>query len=296
MTATATPIRDYWSSWHLHVSALGAPATDRVIRHVVAPAVDWCRRPWPAPAPWFFIRYWQFGPHVRLRVGGLDQEREEQLDAWLRDSMAELTGAAPGALTPAEYQSQVAALASAGEGDGPLELGELWPPGVYRQPYRPEVDRYGGPDLMPLSESLFQESSELTLAFTGRNPPEAARKGLGLRATWAAVEVLAEDRRTPFCRRAAHRAAAWAPAGATGRAAAPATGLERPAPAPVRRWVDRLRQAMDQWPAADGERILHAHIHMLHNRLGLGLDQELIHYRALATAATGPAALVEAAP
>jgi hypothetical protein len=52
---------------------------------------------------------------------------------------------------------------------------------------------------------------------------------------------------------------------------------------------------MDEWPAADGERILHTHIHMLHNRLGIGLGQELIHYQALADAAIDPAAVVEAA-
>jgi len=278
-----------WAAWHLHLSALGAPATDQLVRHAVGPAVDWCHAQQPH-ASWFFVRYWQYGPHVRLRLGGLDPGAERHLEQLLKDCVTELAATVPAPLTPEEYRRHAAFLAAAGEGGGALDLGELSPPGVYRRPYRPEVDRYGGRRLLPQSESLFEEASELALAFIRRKPPEAARAGLGLRSTWAALDAVAADRRERFCRQAAEGWEAWAANGRWGEI--PAVPSPAPLggglPAPLRRWSDCLRPAMTAWRAhlteSGAERILQAHLHMLHNRLGLSIGQERNHYLALAGA------------
>jgi Lantibiotic biosynthesis dehydratase C-term len=285
-----------WDSWHLHVPAFGAAAGDQVVARVVGPAADRLRA-WESPTVWFFVRYWQFGPHVRFRVLGLDQEQSDQLDALLRRQLTDTLAGITTALSPEEYQRIAAPLAAAGEGGQALELGDLWPPGVYRRPYLPEIDRYGGAARLAQSEALFATSSELALAFLRRNPPGAARSGLGLCATRAALDALADgDRRRRFCRRAGDGWQAWASRGGGGLPQVPQVparlraveGVEGRTPAPVRRWAEQLCEAMTTWQAEAGEdvaeRILHSHVHMLHNRLGLSVGEERSNYLVLAEA------------
>lgn len=290
MTAVSIP---RWASWHLHVGTLGGEATDRVVRHVVGPAVQsLCQS--GATTSWFFVRYWQYGPHVRFRVGGLPTRHHPSLDRLLRAQLAEALDRPGPRLTNEEYQRQAAPLAAAGEEGRRLDIGRLWPCGVYRQRYQPEVSRYGGPTLLPTSEELFAEASALALAFLQRDPPETARSGLGLRATGAALEVLDDDdHRLRFCQRAAAGWQGWADraSGSGGLpVVAPPGRSDAPMPAPVQRWADRLGHAMARWRAVAGEseaeRILHSHVHMLHNRLGLSVGQEWINYAALAQSIT----------
>lgn len=279
------PTPTTWRSWHLHVSELRVGASDDILRRVVQPALEGLNN------PWFFVRYWQYGPHIRLRVGNLDDAAVAPLEAVLRRLLEEVAGGAGPMLTADEYRRQATPLAAAGEGGQALEVGNLWPPGVYRRPYQPEVERYGGASLLASSESLFHTASSLALAFVCRDAPEAARCGLGLQATRAALGVLGNDeRRGAFCRSAGAAWQAWAArAGATGQGKYPAPVATSPregnvAP-PVRRWADQLRSSMTLWREASSdtvaERILQSHVHMLHNRLGLSVSQEHTHYRAL---------------
>jgi hypothetical protein len=274
-----------WRSWHLHVSDLRVGASDDILRQVVHPALQ------GRSNPWFFVRYWQHGPHVRLRVGNLDDEAVVQLEGTLRRCLDEMLGGAGPMLTAEEYRRQAAPLAAAGEGGQALEVGDLWPRGVYRHPYQPEVDRYGGAALLASSESLFQTASSLALAFVRRQAPESARCGLGLQATRAALGVLGDDeRRRSFCRGVGAGWQAWAArGGATDQGKDPAPVAASPREghlaSPVRRWADQLRSSMTLWRDATSEtgaeRILQSHVHMLHNRLGLSVSQEHTHYRAL---------------
>lgn len=287
-----TTLASTWDAWHLHVGDARPEAADQVLRGVVAPAVAW-HRAHQAPTAWFFVRYWQYGPHVRLRLAGLDEGGRTEVHRLLDDRLVELLTTIPATLSPAEYRRQAAPLAAAGEGGRRLDVGSLWPAGVYRCPYQAETDRFGGPRLMAESEAVFQSASELALAFCQLGAPEPARSGLGLRATWAALQLLASDRRLAFCRRAARGWQAWAAAGGgLSEHALPMlpAGVDGPAPPPVRRWVERLGGAMAMWeaslPPAEVERILHAHVHLLHNRLGLGVVHEYNHYRALEAALT----------
>jgi len=278
-----------WRAWHLHLANLGVPATDQVVHRVVGPAIEALR-----PPHWFFMRYWQCGPHVRLRVADLDDDAAVRLEQLLHDRLDEVLASTPQPLSAEDYLMRAAPLAAAGEGGRSLDPGTLFPPGVYRQAYQPEVDRYGGADLLPISESLFQGASELALAFIRREPPEPARSGLGLRATWAALAAVGDDeQRRRFCLNAGAGWQAWAQRGWTdhgGKSPAPRPLVlpEGDVPAPVRRWASRLGAAMNVWREATGEenaeRILHSHIHMLHNRLGLSVSQEQSNYVTLGTA------------
>jgi hypothetical protein len=65
------PDTDRWHSRHLHVASADPQALENVVTAVVAPTMVELTRSHGA-RPWFFMRYWQRGPHVRLRVADLD--------------------------------------------------------------------------------------------------------------------------------------------------------------------------------------------------------------------------------
>lgn len=105
---------------------------------------------------WFFLRYWEDGPHIRVRYlmdGELDEEE-------LFDKVRAYIQRYPSIrkLSKEEYFQ-------GHKFDGePLELQNLdwYEEGeIISKPYEPEVERYGGASLMPLAESLFMESSRL---------------------------------------------------------------------------------------------------------------------------------------
>ncbi|MEU7703623.1 lantibiotic dehydratase C-terminal domain-containing protein, partial [Streptomyces sp. NPDC039028] len=68
-----------WTAWHLHLGTTARSAHDRVVTDVIGPTV----RELAPGTPWFFIRYWQSGPHLRLRVGDLDEAARTRVAAAL---------------------------------------------------------------------------------------------------------------------------------------------------------------------------------------------------------------------
>ena len=63
-----------WVCWHLHVGAMGADLMDSVLLDGVVPVL--------AELPvskWFFVRYWQGGPHLRLRMRDLPEGQTNSL-------------------------------------------------------------------------------------------------------------------------------------------------------------------------------------------------------------------------
>ena len=65
-----------WSSWHLHLATTARSAHDRVLTDVIGPTIGEL-----APGtPWFFIRYWQAGPHLRLRMRDVDPDAYDRVE------------------------------------------------------------------------------------------------------------------------------------------------------------------------------------------------------------------------
>ncbi|MEU8431870.1 thiopeptide-type bacteriocin biosynthesis protein [Streptomyces sp. NPDC029216] len=304
-----------WTSWHLHLAASERSLGDRVVTDVVGPAM--AELP---PGSWFFMRYWQGGPHVRLRARDLSAPAAGALARVLEERLAVANVLQPGekALDPARFAVQSRRLSEAGEGGVPVEERDLLAPGVYETPYVPEYDRYGGPGLISVSEDLFGTSSELCLAFLRTRPSDRARTALALRATAVAASVLEAGAFSTF---GAGSWSEWAL-----RAGYPQdvlSGLEAEcvlaadrltadghdligrastAPGPLRAWQTALSDAVGGELGAEGTypaRIVFSHVHMLHNRLGLGTLDELRSYLLLARqagATTGiPATLTTAA-
>ena len=102
---------------------------------------------------YFFIRYWELGPHIRLRFYGddkiLDTQVKPKLEAWFTAWLK----ANPSVLdVPAEYAHVVKE--------------RNWYPNNSVQwiEYEPETERYGGVHALPIGESQFQASSDAVLS------------------------------------------------------------------------------------------------------------------------------------
>lgn len=293
-----------WTSWHLHLASADRAVADRVVTDVLGPAVAGL-----PSGSWFFVRYWQAGPHLRLRVRDLDEAGARRLRAGLTDRLAEAGALRDGEdpLDPERFAGQSRRLAAAGEGGVPVEERELLPPGVHPSPYVPEEERYGGAAHMAASEALFGTSSELCLAFLRARPSDRARSALALRAVACAASLLDAPRFAAF------GAASWREW--AGRAGYPeaalravdaecAAGAERLAAAgrdplaegaaagvrgPLRAWRDSLAEnVVERHDPADPRtaRVVFSHVHMLHNRLGLSTLDELRGYLLLAGSAS----------
>ncbi|MEU3402388.1 thiopeptide-type bacteriocin biosynthesis protein [Streptomyces sp. NPDC006670] len=302
-----TPARS-WTSWHLHLASPDRSVGDRVVTEVVGPAMAAL-----PPGSWFFMRYWQGGPHVRLRARDLAEPEAGALGGVLRERLAAANVLRPGEtpVDPARFAVQSRRLATAGEGGVPVEERELLAPGVYETPYVPEYGRYGGPGLIAVSEDLFGSSSALCLAFLRTGPSDRARTALALRATAVAASVLDAGLFAAF------GAGSWSDwALKAGYPQEVLTALEAEcviaadrltadghdliaratsSPGPLASWRAALSDAVTGPLGSAGAytaRIVFSHVHMLHNRLGLGTLDELRSYLLLArqAGATTPAA------
>jgi thiopeptide-type bacteriocin biosynthesis protein len=117
----------------------------------------------------FFLRYWQGGPHLRLRMrcgpGAGSAEAAERVVAGLARAMPEF-----GAEAQEEYalgltlQDELARLESETSGEG-RPLGSL-----ERVPYVPEYRKYGGPQGIEIAETVFRKSSVAVLDLLGGQP------------------------------------------------------------------------------------------------------------------------------
>ncbi|MGC5287793.1 thiopeptide-type bacteriocin biosynthesis protein [Micromonospora sp. DT231] len=281
-----------WSSWHLHLASDARSVQDRVIQEVIRPvAAELDGR------PWFFMRFWQAGTHLRFRVGDLDSATYQRVEQALRDRLAEAGRLADDEepLDEAGYRAGAVTFAATERGADRQVL-DLMPPGVHRAVYEPEHLRYGGRPLMPATERLFQLSSELVVAVLPSRPSEGLRTGLGLRGTIAAAAALGgPERQAEFYRRSMEAWRVWAghsgttPEQLAALCAVDATGPvpDPDAHGPFRRWhaaiaelAERIAATGDTPPA----QILFSHVHMLHNRLGRSLFEELRTYAWLAAA------------
>ncbi|MER7697348.1 MULTISPECIES: lantibiotic dehydratase C-terminal domain-containing protein [unclassified Streptomyces] len=125
----------------------------------------------------FFLRYWQGGPHLRLRMrcgpGAGSADAAERVVAGLARAMPEF-----GAEAQEEYalgltlQDELARLEKETSAEG-RPLGSL-----DRVPYAPEYRKYGGAQGVEIAETVFRKSSVAVLDLLAGQPREwvAARR------------------------------------------------------------------------------------------------------------------------
>lgn len=289
---------DRWTTWHLHLATGAVPALDRVVLDVAAPAARATSR------PWFFLRYWQGGPHVRLRVADLDGRSRSVCERRLAGLLAEHGAPRPGEerVDPSAYRAEAERQAR-GETGADRVVDGLREPGVHRTTYEPELERYGGAPVMRASEHLFGVSSALVVRLLPALGDLAARRRAALRLTEATARSLGPGparavfheigRRSwsAWARSYGHAPADVARVGTVAADAAPPASAFAGLPGWLEGWTDEVGALVGTLRAAGVEvpgRVLASHVHMTHNRLGLGILDELRTYAVLA--ATFPAA------
>ena len=274
-------------------------------------------------AGWFFVRYWEGGPHLRLRLLDADPALCIEFAHALQNAVpAYLSGFS---LSARQYYANHPL-------DGeprPLESLPWYPEGsVVQLPYEPEIRRYGGPAAIAHCEQLFKRSSEIALAVLGAtrgDPQRRAAVAWRLMAEAVFAFEASPSALVAFC---ASYAGFWRGYSAETRAlderlaaqTAPAAQVQA-----LRRMLEecidgaRADSAQARWAEAcagldrrfgalhaqqrlvspltgevcEGEEalraarfsILSSQIHMLNNRLGLQPAQELALARSLAAAA-----------
>lgn len=147
---------------------------DRVLRGVVVPTRDELMRTGAATC-WFFLRYWDGGNHLRLRIrpnhGQADAVRSmlrQALDRFLVDEPS------PDTMTAAMYRKLSSVLGTAEQLTGYSDV--LHPNNSYEfVAYRPEIQRYGQGRSLLAAEQHFQQASEIALAVVHRNEPRERR-------------------------------------------------------------------------------------------------------------------------
>jgi thiopeptide-type bacteriocin biosynthesis protein len=276
---------------------------DRVLVELVAPLVVAVRGRCLAER-YFFVRYGEGGPHIRLRfLGRRDVLVGEVLPLVVRTCRA---FALPGGVTPR------------------------------MAPYAPEYERYGGPDGVALAERCFEASSDAAIVLLGGMRPgdQRARFAQSLFTTLAMAHAFCRDRMeaAAFVREYGTRylgvIARRDDAHATLRAAF-AEGYERQAsrvhPYVEECWgrlcrAESLSAALDPWVAhlrelrvafeglaragrlalPDGSpgrhsamrRIVPSYLHMMNNRVGVGIPHEAYLATVIASALTEPVSMV----
>ncbi|MFC4147651.1 thiopeptide-type bacteriocin biosynthesis protein [Micromonospora mangrovi] len=276
-----------WQSWHLHVDSLDPRAVEAAVVEVVGPTVAEFGQHADRPRPWFFIRYWQGGPHVRLRLADAGPDAAAVQAALARRTAAVNVALPAGSrLTVEDYQRSAAPIADRGEAGTPLPLTSLLPPGAHPARYEPEVDRYGGTALIAASEALFHASSVVCLRACRDRAGGSRIAADGLEAMAATLSAWPGDR-LALLRGVRDGWAQWlgsdfpdAPEQARILAhLAPALrDLADGATSRWTPWTARLGVAAKEWTdrlgAARARQILGSHLHMTQNRLGVGAARE----------------------
>lgn len=175
MTGSASTEDEVWLGSHIFYHG----DLDDLIGEMVAPLVEELRSERLCDE-YFFLRYWDGGPHVRLRV---------RCAPWNRATVRALVGDharaffanrphGPG-LDPANYRAS-ARLLAAREGTVAMFADPLPSGTVLRIPYRPEHRRYTPALPMRLVERHFHRSSDIMIDVVRRRPATPARVSLAM--------------------------------------------------------------------------------------------------------------------
>lgn len=173
-----------WLSVYLFFDGwIYTPDCDRVIIDVVEPFVRLCQeRGWILQH--FFIRYSEFGPHVRLRLLGMPDVLAGEVWPALVEHVR-----AHNPQVQIDARPENPGLAQREEGK-PVRVTHL-----ARVEYEPETDRYGGPDALLVSERAFEVSSDAAYALIAKMGTErSSRLGKGLLGTVILIHLFTDSR------------------------------------------------------------------------------------------------------
>ena len=112
---------------------------------------------------WFFIRYWEQGPHIRVRLRirhdnqSIETRFRSEVQAYMKRrpsiSLKDLSGAK--AMTKFLAES---------EGKSAISTEIMPDNSLHERDYEPEIDKYGGTEGIAIAEHLFHTSSDLVVS------------------------------------------------------------------------------------------------------------------------------------
>jgi hypothetical protein len=304
--------------WAIHIFLFDPQASESCLVDDIVPAVRDLIAQGKA-SDWFFIRYWEGGPHLRLRLANIGSA---DLECFLEALRQKVEGRmSETAMTREDYYGQ-----HPFDGE-PVDIDALpwYGDGLAVEiAYEPETVRYGGPQALHLSEGLFGVSSDVAVQIVGATRSQFDKRlAAAFVLMLAAASVAGRDAAgiLTFCH---NYGSMWARYSGQTRAVADGP-LPQPSPghlaavaslvagrglssAFAQHWYEslfRLRDGlerlgrdgalvspMDGTVADTPERIEYAivailwsQVHMLNNRLAVMPAQEVLVARAVAAAA-----------
>ena len=144
----------------------------------------------------FFIRYWQGGSHVRLRVLLRDQVAAPPVERLIEARIGRFFTRCPSqaVIRSEDYLRSAGWLSQHEFGTGTTTIEPLQPNNsLCFVGYVPEEDRLGGPAGVAAFEPHFMDSSALALELIAANPSEQRRTGRALAMMLLAAAVLIPD-------------------------------------------------------------------------------------------------------
>ncbi|MGS0562810.1 lantibiotic dehydratase C-terminal domain-containing protein [Microbacterium aurugineum] len=255
---------DRWSSIHIYCHHKAAQ-DDLLVR--ISDALD------NGAHPWFFVRYWLGGPHIRLRVqdeagGQIARARNICRDFFGERTIVDLDETSfYGSIAPELREGQLDDNALPWYSSGT----------VLAEPYVPEAERYGGLDALPAAEEMFVESSALSARVIRMTRRPAAR----LVAATYIMRTVAE--RSGLSAKLAPYGRFWLGTRTPGVPFESVEAIVRAAreatlPSDFDRHIDGLAARLGALPphlSEDRRRLIAAsQIHMTNNRLGVPTEWE----------------------
>ena len=154
----------------IHIFYAGSP--EPLLLEAVEPLIDTCRER-KLIQRYFFIRYWQEGPHIRLRLLPAEGADEKEVKQLVTETLSLYLNEHPSLYTAegerlenfyknmfiAEYSEEKWIEVYGDTNVMPMRPNNS----LHFIPYEPEYERYGGPYGMEVAEWHFEKSSELVL-------------------------------------------------------------------------------------------------------------------------------------
>ena len=142
----------------------------------------------------FFIRYWQGGPHIRLRLLPSSEAVRETLLALVTMRIEAFFTARPAQSQMREEEYFLLRTRLGLAEYGQADLTPLYPNNSLQYiPYEPEYERYGGIAAMPLVEQHFMESSEIVLTLLQEKPTRNQLSGQALATLFLGIWLCEDD-------------------------------------------------------------------------------------------------------
>jgi thiopeptide-type bacteriocin biosynthesis protein len=149
------------SEWSYLKLYCGSATADHLLRDVIAPFIREVQSSEAADS-WFFVRYADPDPHLRLRFHGAPQELHQHVLPALQATVAPL-----------------------------LDDGRVWR--IQIDTYEREVERYGGPEGIVLAERIFHADADAVLEIVEMLDPGDEGADERWRLTVRGIDTLLED-------------------------------------------------------------------------------------------------------